>query len=148
MEQHPERERQDAEEDPHVADRQQRDRQRRGDGDRAGDREDRLEAPDAELARQHRRRVGADGDEERVAERQQPGDAEQQVEPEQRDRVRDRRQDERHVVRLGHLREGREDGDGDDGSGDERAPASHRPHSIALPNSPAGRTTRTTITIR
>jgi hypothetical protein len=49
------------------------------------------------------RAVRADRDEERVAEGEEARVAEEQVEAQERDRVRERRQQQRHVVRCREL---------------------------------------------
>ena len=153
MEQHAEGQRQDAEENAHVAHREHRHGDGRDDRRGARQQEDRFETLDAELARQHSRTIGADRHEERVAEGEQTGIAEQQVEAEQRDGVGEGRQDQRDVVGL---RDAREREQYDQHCDDEREPHDVSPvrrcarvaHSTTLPNRPAGRTTSTTITTR
>ncbi len=74
-----------------------------GGGERARG-QDQLHVPDAQMGRQHRAGVGADADEERVAEGHEPGGAEEQVQPQQDDPVRHERQHEGDVVGRRHQR--------------------------------------------
>ena len=141
VEDHPEREREHAEVDLHVADAQ------RGHGhrdDRGGHRcreEDDLEGADLEPAGEERRGVRAEPDEERVAERDEARVTEHQVQAEQHDAVGHEGQHEEDVVDGGDPRHR------DDGAERERN-GQHRAHAAAPPKRPRGRMTRTLMTIR
>ena len=84
--------------------------------------------------------VGADADEQRVAEGHEAGMAEEEVEPEEHHRVGHERQHEEDVVGGRHPWQA------------ERGERHRRQHGAsphaALPKSPRGRRRRTTITMR
>ena len=142
MEQHAERQRQHAEEDLHVAHAQQPHGNRHDDARDDGREHRQLEALEAEAARHHRDRIRTQSHEQRVAERQQPGIAEQQVEAEQDDAVRQRWQHQRHVERRQQVRRR----DEQQQRARDRELAAR--HSSGLPKRPVGRKISTAITIR
>ena len=140
VEQHAEGEREHAEVDLHVAHGEQADRYGHRHRHRGRRQQDELHVEDVQLAREPGRRVGPERHEERVAEGQQPRVAEEQVEAEQRDAVAEGGQHQRRRVRPARERQ------------QQKRDARHRErhaadHAVALANRPAGRTTRTPITI-
>ncbi len=161
MKQHAERQRQHAEEYLGVADAQRAGHQRDQSGrQRCGDQQD-FKAAHAEFRGQRRRAVGADAEKHRVPERQQPGGAEQQIEPEQRDAVADERQHQHQRIGRGHQRQQRHDGDQPEQHPQSVGPRHPSPrhrlrsnvdrvvaHAVAFPNRPAGLRISTTTTTR
>ena len=139
VEQHAERQREHAEVDLHVPHAEQPHRHGHHHRHQGRPDQDELEVPDAEAGREVGRGVRAQRDEQRVAEGQQPGGPEQQIEAEQRDAVRERRQQQRDLVARQHERR-RQQRHG-------QQPGDHpRHHAVARAKRPAGRRTRTAMT--
>ena len=140
VEEHAEGEGEHPEVDAHVAHAEQPDGHGHHEPGQGGGEQDDLEGQDGELARHEGRRVGAQGHEEGVTEGQEPGDAEEQVEAEERDAVGEEGQHEGGVVLA--TGEGHEEHDPEDEG--QREP----PHqAVARAKSPAGRSTSTAMTM-
>ena len=141
VEDHPKRQGEHAKVDLHVAHAERRDRYRHQRAQHRGREQDHLERADLGVRRQERAGVRAEPDEEGVAERDEARVPEQEVEPEQHDRVGHEREHEEHVI-----------GRGDEGRcGDGRGPQRDRQaalHAVAPPKRPRGRATSTAITMR
>ena len=99
VEDHAEGEGQHPEVDLDVAHAEGAHRRRHHRGGERGRGQDQLHVPHAQVRRQHRAGVGADADEERVPEGDEPGGAEEQVQPQQHHPVGHEGQHERDVSR-------------------------------------------------
>src|SRR5205809_4313040 len=122
-------------------------------GGRDGAEQVQLHGDDAEVLHHQRDRVGADAEVRGVSEREQPGVAQQQAEPDGRARHHQAVGEQDRLVLLGHPRQDQQYRQNRRripqppyrraGRDDDRGHSAH-----ARPNSPAGRTSRTAAAIR
>src|SRR5262249_24199557 len=141
VEQHAEGKRQHAEEDADVAHAQKPDRNGRERGKQHDREQDGLERLDAKGAGEHGGAISTEAEKHGMAERQQAGIAEEQIEPEQRDGVAE---EGNHQGRVIGRRQERQQCQG----GRSRQYDDHgrcAPHVTARPNRPAGRSSSTAI---
>ena len=141
MEDHAEGEGEHSEVDLHVPHAERPDRYRDEPAEHRRADQDHLERTDLSMGGEERPGVRADPDEQRMTEGDEARIPEEEVQPEQDDRVGHERQHEQDVVGRGDERCG---GDGSRRHHHDQAPL----HAAAPPKRPRGRATSTAITIR
>jgi hypothetical protein len=143
VEQHAEGKRQHAEEDADIAHAQKSDRNGCERGKQHNREQDGLERLDAKDAGEYRGAISTEAEKHGMAEREQPGIAEEQVEPDQRDGVAEEGDHQRRVIGRRQERQQCQGGRSRQCDDDGRCAR----HVTARPNSPAGRSSSTAITI-